>query len=88
LKLAVVSMASREERMSEVETKSLMEQRAELERQLEELKAKKSSGNYTPGMTIVTSETSETFDEQTELEIAELEAAIAEIDEELKDPAT
>jgi hypothetical protein len=69
--------------MSEDEQKALVERRAELERQLEGLKAKrKDESLYMPGITIISEE--EMPNEQIELEIEELEASIAEIDEELK----
>jgi hypothetical protein len=63
-------------------SQSLLERRAELEKQLRDLTDR---GNplYMPGMTVVSGQLSGA-DEQTELQIEELQAAIAEIDEELK----
>ena len=62
-------------------SKNLLERRAELEKQLREL-TDRGDPLYMPGMTIVPGQLSAT--EQTELQIEELQAAIAEIDEELK----
>jgi hypothetical protein len=63
-------------------SKNLLERRAELERQLREL-TDKGDPLYMPGMTVVPGQLPG-IDEQTELQIEELQAAIAEIDEELK----
>jgi hypothetical protein len=63
-------------------SKSLSERRAALEKQLREL-TDRGDPLYMPGMTVVPGQLSAT-DEQTELQIEELQAAIAEIDEELK----
>ena len=68
--------------MSEEEAKKLMERRAELERQLEKLRAKRRNSLYTPGMTIVLPH--EQQNEQIDLQIEEIEATIAEIDKELE----
>ncbi|MGA7456735.1 MAG: hypothetical protein WBW51_05335 [Methyloceanibacter sp.] len=59
-----------------------MERRAELEKQLRKL-TEKGDALYTPGRSVVPEHLPET-DEQTELQIEELQAAIAEIDEALK----
>ena len=68
--------------MSAEQSKSLMEKRAELEKQLQSL-TDKGDALYTPGMTMI-SGGPRPIDEQTALQIEELQAAIAEIDEALK----
>jgi hypothetical protein len=67
--------------MSEEESKKLMQRRVELAKQLESLRAQRRDGLYTPGMTIVPHEQQ---NEQIDLQIEEIEATIAEIDEELE----
>jgi len=62
-------------------SKSLLERRAELEKQLREL-TERGNPLYMPGLTVVPRQLPAT-DEQTELQIEELQAAIAEIDQEL-----
>ena len=62
-------------------SKSLLERRAELDKQLREL-TERGNPLYMPGMTVVPRPLP-AMDEQTELQIEELQAAIAEIDEEL-----
>jgi hypothetical protein len=71
--------------MSAEQTKSLMENRAELEKQLQRLSDRRDA-LYTPGMTMISGEP-RPIDEQTALQIEELQAAIAEIDEALKGAA-
>jgi len=71
--------------MSAEQTKSLMEKRAELEKQLQSL-TDRGDALYTPGRSII-SDQSPPIDEQTALQIEELQAAIAEIDEALKGAA-
>ncbi len=68
--------------MSTEQSQKLMERRAELEKQLRSLTDKR-DGLYMPGMTIVSDQPPPT-NEQTALQIEELQAAIAEIDEDLK----
>ena len=68
--------------MSTEQTKKLLEQRAELEKQLRSLTGA-SEALYMPGMTVV-SGNPPVADEQTALQIEELQAAIAEIDEALR----
>jgi transposase len=68
--------------MSAEQSQKLKERRAELEKQLRSL-TERSDGLYFPGLTIVSEQPPPT-DEQTALQIEELQAAIAEIDEELK----
>jgi hypothetical protein len=63
--------------------KGLKQRRAELEKQLECLKAGREDGLYTPGVTIV-SDGAPMPDEQIDLQIEELQAAIAQIDEALR----
>ena len=69
--------------MSAEQTKSLMEKRAELEKQLQCLTDR---GDVTPGRSIIPDQPPP-LDEQTALQIEELQAAIAEIDEALKGAA-
>lgn len=71
--------------MSAEQTKSLMEKRAELEKQLQSL-TDRGDALYTPGRSIISGD-GRPLDEQTALQIEELQAAIAEIDEELKGAA-
>jgi hypothetical protein len=71
--------------MSAEQTKSLMERRAELEKQLQCL-TDRGDALYTPGRSIISDQPPPT-DEQTALQIEELQAAIAEIDEALKGAA-
>jgi hypothetical protein len=71
--------------MSAEQAKSLMEKRAELEKQLQSL-TDRGGALYTPGMTMISGEPWQ-IDEQTSLQIEELQAAIAEIDEALKGAA-
>ena len=71
--------------MSAEQAKSLMEKRAELEKQLQSL-TYRGGALYTPGMTMISGEPWQ-IDEQTSLQIEELQAAIAEIDEALKGAA-
>jgi hypothetical protein len=61
---------------------NLKERREHLEKQLRALRENR-DGLYTPGTTFVSGETP-AVDEQTDLQIEELEAAIAQIDEALK----
>ena len=68
--------------MSAEQSKSLVEQRAELEKQLRSLTDSR-DGLYMPGMTVI-SDQPRPIDEQTALQIEELQAAIAEIDEALR----
>ena len=68
--------------MSVQDSQSLRERREHLEKQLRALKDNR-DGLYTPGVTFVTGGTP-AVDEQTDLQIEELEAAIAQIDEALK----
>jgi DNA-binding transcriptional MerR regulator len=68
--------------MSAQQSKSLRERRAELERQLRRLAGRRNE-LYMPGVTLISGEPPP-LPEQIELEIEELQAAIAEIDEELK----
>lgn len=70
--------------MSAEQTKSLMEKRAELEKQLQSL-TDRGDALYTPGRSIISGDGRPY--EQTALQIEELQAAIAEIDEELKGAA-
>jgi hypothetical protein len=72
--------------MGAEQTKSLMEQRADLEKQLDDLKAQRRDGLYTPGISIL-SDQSPSPDEQTDLQIEGLQAAIAQIDTALKQPS-
>jgi transposase len=69
--------------MSAQDTQSLKERREHLERQLRALKENR-EGLYMPGVTVVSGQTP-VADEQTHLQVEELEAAIAQIDEALKD---
>jgi transposase len=68
--------------MSTAQSKSLIERRAELEKQLRSL-TDRTGEEYFPGMTIIPGHP-RAIDEQTALQIEELQAAIAEIDESLK----
>ncbi len=68
--------------MSGEHSKSLMEQRADLYSQLRALQDGR-DGLYTPGVTVVSGQTPPA-DEHIDLQIEELEAAIAQIDEALK----
>lgn len=68
--------------MSVAQTKNLVEQRAQLERQLHHLKTRRTL-IYTPGITMVSDQPAPT-DEQIDLQIEDLEAAIAQIDEAIK----
>ncbi len=63
-------------------SKSLVEQRVELKRLLDSLTDKR-DGLYTPGITVVSGRP-EAANEQLDLQIEELQAAIAQIDETLK----
>jgi len=65
--------------MSAEQTKSLMEKRTVLEKQLQSL-TDREDALYTPGRSII-SDQPPLIDEQTALQIEELQAAIAEIDE-------
>ena len=65
--------------MSAEQTKSLMEKRAELEKQLQCL-TDRGDALYTPCRSII-SDQPPPIDEQAALQIEELQAAIAEIDE-------
>jgi hypothetical protein len=67
--------------MGAKQPKSLVERRAELEKQLRSLTDRR-DGLYTPGMTFVSGPREES--EQVHLQIEELEATIAKMDEELK----
>jgi len=78
-------MQGEEREMSAEQTKSLMEKRAELEKQLQSL-TDRGDALYTPGRPII-SDQPPPIDEQTALQIEELQAAIAEIDEALKGAA-
>ena len=71
--------------MSAERTTSLMEQWAALEKQLQSLTDRR-DGLYTPGRSLI-SDQPPPIDEQTALQIEELQAAIAEIDEALKGAA-
>jgi transposase len=71
--------------MSTEQSKSLVEQRAELEKQLRSLTDRR-DGLYWPGITLV-SDQPRSADEQTALQIEELQAAIAQIDEALNNPS-
>jgi hypothetical protein len=68
--------------MSTQDSESLKERRAELDGILRELTARRND-LYMPGMTLISGEAPPP-PEQIELEIEELQATIAEIDEELK----
>ncbi len=68
--------------MSAQGAQSLKEKRAHLERLLRELTAKRND-LYMPGVSLISGEAPPP-PEQIELEIEELQAVIAEIDEELK----
>lgn len=70
------------EKMSTQDFESLKERRAHLERMLRELTARRDD-LYMPGITLIAGEAPPP-PEQIELEIEELQATIAEIDEELK----
>lgn len=73
--------------MSAEQSKSLVEQRAELEKQLRSLTDRR-DGLYWPGITLV-SDRPRPENEQLDLQIEELQAAIAQIDEAMrKDPRT
>ena len=78
----ILSTPGGDEKVSANPSKSLLEQRAELERQLREL-TERDNVLYTPGRTVV-SDQARSIDEQTNLQIEELQAAIAQIDEALK----
>jgi hypothetical protein len=67
--------------MGAEQSKSLVERRAELEKHLRSLTGRR-DGLYTPGRTLVSGPPEES--EQLHLQIEELQATIAEIDEELK----
>jgi hypothetical protein len=69
--------------MGAEQAKSLKERRADLERQLAGLKAERENGFYMPGVTIV-SDRDLTSGEQIDLQIEELQAAIAQVDEALE----
>jgi hypothetical protein len=68
--------------MSEEQSKSLMEQRMQLERQLRHLQDHRDL-LYMPGVTLISGEAPPPS-EQIELQIEELQAAIAQIDEAIK----
>jgi hypothetical protein len=68
--------------MSSQDSESLKHKRAHLERLLRELTARRND-LYMPGISLISGEAPPP-PEQIELEIEELQAAIAEIDEELK----
>ena len=68
--------------MSTQDLESLKERRAHLERMLRELTARRDD-LYMPGVSLISGEAPPP-PEQIELEIEELQAMIAEIDEELK----
>ena len=68
--------------MSAEQTKSLMEKRTVLEKQLQS-RTDREDALYTPCRSII-SDQPPLIDEQTALQIEELQAAIAEIDEALK----
>jgi len=68
--------------MSTQDSESLKERRAHLERMLRELTARRND-LYMPGLTLISGEAPPP-PEQIELEIEELQAAIAEIDRELE----
>ncbi len=78
----VFSWVGGDEQMSAEQSKNLMEQRADLEKQLRGLKQRRNL-LYTPGITIVSGHAASS-DEQIDLQIEELQATIAQIDEALK----
>jgi 2'-5' RNA ligase len=70
--------------MGAEQARSLEEQRAALERQLERLKAQREDRwLYMPGVTII-SDQAPMPDEQIDLQIEELQAAIAQIEEAIR----
>jgi hypothetical protein len=68
-------------KMSAQDLQSLMKRRAHLEKQLRALEVRR-DGPYTPGVTLVSGEPAPA-DEQVQLQIDELAAAIAQIDQAL-----